>query len=79
MSDDDDDFWAEYLADRHQLSSQLAAAEKDRRRARTEQGRSPAQQTAKSENKARSAKRPGSGNRAQQEREAVEDSRKETE
>lgn len=38
-------------------------AEKARRRARTEQGRSPGQRTTRSRNKARAAKRPGKGNR----------------
>ena len=37
--------------------------EKLRRRARTEQGRSPAQHTKKSKNKAREAKKPGKGSR----------------
>lgn len=37
--------------------------EKARRRTRTEQGRSPAQRTTRSKNKARAAKRPGKGNR----------------
>ena len=37
--------------------------EKARRRARTEQGRSPAQHTTRSANKAHIAKRPGKGHR----------------
>lgn len=37
--------------------------EKDRRRARVENGRSPAQKTPRSANKARIAKRPGKGHR----------------
>ena len=40
------------------------AAEKIRRRDRTQTGRSPAQRTARSENKGRSSKRPGKKNRA---------------
>lgn len=41
----------------------IQEAEKARRRVRTEQGRSPAQRTTRSRNKARAAKRPGKGNR----------------
>lgn len=41
----------------------LADAEKARRRARVEQGRSPAQRTTRSVNKARRAKYPGKGHR----------------
>lgn len=40
------------------------AAEKIRRRDRTQTGRSPAQRTARSENKGRSYKYPGKKNRA---------------
>ena len=43
--------------------------EKARRRVRTEQGRSPAQHTKKSKNKAREAKRPGKGSRTDWKRE----------
>ena len=43
-------------------------AEKVRRRERTEMGRSPAQKTPRSENKGRSYKYPGKGNRAAQRR-----------
>lgn len=41
----------------------LQEAEKSRRRDRVERGVSPAQQTTKSENKARRFKRPGKGQR----------------
>jgi hypothetical protein len=51
------------------LAQQLAEAEKDRRRERTEQGLSPAQQTTRSANKARIAKRPGKGHRRDWEKE----------
>lgn len=46
-------------------------AEKVRRRERTEMGRSPAQKTPRSENKARSYRYPGKGNRAAQSRREV--------
>lgn len=46
------------------LLKSIASAEKGRRRVRVEQGRSPAQRTVRSENKARSAKRPNKGARA---------------
>jgi hypothetical protein len=45
------------------LDDQLRLAEKTRRRERTEQGRSPAQRTTRSRNKARALKRPGKGQR----------------
>lgn len=41
----------------------LRELELNRRRQRVEQGRSPAQLTARSENKGRTAKRPGKGHR----------------
>jgi len=46
-------------------------AEKVRRRERTEMGRSPAQRTSRSENKGRSYKYPGKGNRAAQGRKEI--------
>jgi hypothetical protein len=45
------------------LLAQIVDDEKARRRTRTEQGRSPAQRTTRSTNKARAAKFPGKGNR----------------
>lgn len=48
----------------------LADVEKQRRRDRTEQGRSPVQRTSRSRNKARAHKRPGKGQRNQWRHEA---------
>ena len=47
------------------------AAEKARRRSRVERGQSPAQLTARQENKRRRVKRPGAGNRASERRRAI--------
>lgn len=49
--------------ERRALDKELELNEKNRRRERTEQGRSPAQHTTRSVNKARRAKYPGKGHR----------------
>lgn len=53
------------------LTTQMEYQEKMRRRARAEQGRSPAQRTPRSRNKARMHKRPGKGHRHAWRREAT--------
>lgn len=52
-----------------ELLKLIQEQEKDRRRERTQQGRSPAQHTTKSTNKARQAKNPGKGHRKDWEKE----------
>ena len=51
------------------LTVKVESAEAERRRIRTEQGRSPAQKTTRSVNKARRKKYPGKGHRQEWRRE----------
>lgn len=53
------------------LLALITEQDRARRRERVEQGRSPAQHTTRSTNKARVAKHPGKGNRSAQARRAI--------
>jgi hypothetical protein len=53
------------------LLALITEQERAARRDRVEQGRSPAQRTTRSTNKARVARKPGHGNRAAQNRRAI--------
>ena len=54
------------------IERELDAAEKQRRRARTEQGRSPAQQTKRSRNRWLAWKRPSKRERSAEQRREIE-------